>query len=119
MIHNFSFDEDVDFARRITILNPDGTATDLSGYSARLMVRRLIGDSGTLVSVTSATNNLVLHSSGILDIYLDELLIAELGLENVYDLEVIDSDGKVSRPLQGKMYVHDEGYNTYGSIDSY
>lgn len=117
MIHNFGFDDDVDFTRTIMVYDASGDPVDLTGHSARMMIRRRIGDASPIVSVTSATNNLNLRSSGEIDIYLDEDMVGLLGTENVYDLEVIDGNGKVSRPLQGNMYVFDEDYNTYGSID--
>lgn len=116
MIHNFGFDEDVDFTRRV-VVEDLGVPVDLTGYSLRMMIRRRLEDEDPLVSVDSSPN-LIGHTNGEIDIYLDETMVGELGYENVYDLEIVDLDGKVHRPLQGKMYVLDEDYNTYGSINS-
>ena len=118
MIFNFAYDDDVDFTRRVQVFTPTGDLVNLTGFSARMMIRRRIGDETPLISLASGTNNLILHANGEIDIYIDEAMVAQLGRENVYDLEVVDLSGKVSRPLQGKMYVLDEDYNTYGSINS-
>lgn len=116
MIYNFSLDEDIDFVRRFTIIDSAGDPVDLTGHTASMQIRRRITDANPLVSVTSATSNLSLEADGTLTIYLDETQVGLLGAENVYDVEIVAPGGKKDRPLQGKMFVLDEGYTTYGSI---
>ena len=93
---------------QITWKDPDGAAIDLTGYTARMMLRTKYADAAPLVSLTSEEGGgiEITAVSGILDITIDDTstsALASTGKETkgVYDLEVESSEGVVYRLIGG------------------
>ena len=102
--YDFQARQGATFDRSFT-WKPGGTAADLTGFTARMQVRRTVRSTEPVVSLT--------HSSGI-TLGADgtvSLLIAasEMGAiparRYVYDIELIDAGGKVHPVLDGAFVV--------------
>ena len=114
-IYNLTCEQGATFSRLIEIEQPD-LANDpsgetyieynLTGYTARMQVRRTVENANYLVSLTSANGGLVVIP-GIyenqIQILMSASVTASITQSGVYDLEIVDSSGYVSRVLQGSF----------------
>lgn len=98
----------------VTWEDPDGVPIDLTGYSARMMLRVKYSDAAPLVSLTSETNGGIEidGARGLLNITMTDeqtgALCASKEVEGVYDLEVENADGVVTRLLAGRWLAKPE-----------
>lgn len=91
---------------------------DLTGYDARLQIRRTFGDTTVLVNCTLSNAKLVLTSAagGILTLALAPADTSSIrfnalndeSLECVYDLEIQSALGKVYKPARGTFTLNRE-----------
>jgi hypothetical protein len=109
-IYNITCEQGATFNRRFTITQPDGTPFYLNDYSARMQVRRDIDSSTILLSITSATENIVLSNAlGIIDVYLTPTQTASLTRSGVYDLELVHTpSNNVYRVVKGAFKLDKE-----------
>lgn len=87
----------------------NGTAVNLTGYSARMQVRESY-DSGTaVVSITAGTGITLGGTAGSIILELGPTTTAGVPSgQYVYDLELITSGGYVTRLLEGNFTVDPE-----------
>ena len=81
---------------------------DLSGYTARMQVRRLIEDTNFMIEITTENGGIVIESlgsadKGRIDLLMTATQTAALDSDGVYDLEIIDTGatGTVSKVIKG------------------
>lgn len=102
VVSNLIVDQGTDFAVSIVYKNDDGTLKDLTGYQVRSQMRR---------SYYSTSNTA--FTAGFVDAELGEI---ELSLSAnttnslkpgryVYDVEVVDTNSKVTRIVEGLVTV--------------
>lgn len=89
------------------------TPVDLSGCTARMQIRRRIGDAEPVLSLLSTTaapaSRLTLDASGIIDIEIsDEDTAAIDWASALWDIEVVHPDGSVTRVASGKASLSRE-----------
>lgn len=82
---------------------------DLDGHTARMQVRRTI-DSGTpLVELTTENGRIILNEEpGRIRLHMADEVTATITTSGVYDLEIVDGIGNVSRVVQGKFTLSQE-----------
>jgi hypothetical protein len=104
--YNIVIDQGSDFALQFT-LKKDGTAVDLSGYSARAKLRNRV-HTGTVAATFVCT--IVSASDGIIKMALTNETTASLTPRRYfYDLEIYtNNDAAVTRLLQGEALVSPE-----------
>lgn len=95
------------FRRRLTLKNDDGTLIDLSGYSARMQVRKTGESASPLISLTTENGRISIDgSAGTVTLLLTaietETLLADA---YIYDLELVSPVGDVQRLLEGRFVV--------------
>lgn len=85
---------------------------DLSGYTARMQVRRLIEDTDFMIEITTENDGIVVESlgsadKGRIDLHMTASQTAGLDSDGVYDLEIIDTGGTgtVSKVIKGTFTV--------------
>ena len=85
---------------------------DLSGYTARMQVRRLIEDTNFMIEITTENGGIVVESlgsvdKGRIDLLMTDTQTAGLDSDGVYDLEIIDTGGAgtVSKVIKGTFTV--------------
>lgn len=119
--YNFTCEQGSTFSRLIEIEQPDLVADptgqifedfDLNGYTARMQVRRTIDSPTAMVTLTTENGGIAINqapgSSNNLNIYMDNTVTATLLSSGVYDIEIINDGGEVSRILQGVFTVSPE-----------
>lgn len=86
----------------------DDTPLDLTGYTARMQVRKSVGSSEVLLELTTANGRLVIEGSTVRIVLSAEVTAAITWRQGVYDLELVPPDGKVERLVQGSVVVSPE-----------
>lgn len=101
-IYNFTCDQGATFNRVITLFEPDGeTPYDLTGYTARMQVRRETEEGDVLISLTTANGRIALGgAAGTITLNISATDTAALTDDGVYDLEIV-SGANVHRVLKG------------------
>lgn len=108
-IYNITCEQGSTFSRTFTIQNPDGTVYDLSGYSARLQIRRDF-DSSTIMYTASTTNGRITMSVMFGEIVVDipAADTASITRDGVYDLEIFNAEGIVYKVVKGRFTLDKE-----------
>ena len=104
--YNFTLEQGSTFSRQITV-QENGTALNLTGYTARMQMRST-HDSST-IALTYTTTIASPASNGIVNLSATAAQSAaiEEGIY-VYDLEIESSGGVVTRLMEGKVTVTPE-----------
>lgn len=122
-VYNMTCEQGSTFIRNLEIERPDPSDPtgqtfipfDLSGYEARMQVRRTMESSATMIDLTSEVdedgNGITMQPLGevhAMKIYMTDELTATISTSGVYDIEIINSIGEVSRVLQGQFTLNPE-----------
>lgn len=117
-IYNITCQQGSTFGRTLTFKYPDPASPpsdptylpwNLTGYTARMQVRRTIDSSTTLISLTTENGRISLGgASGVIELNISAADTATITSSGVYDLEIIASNGVVSRILQGDFTLSPE-----------
>jgi hypothetical protein len=119
-IYNITCEQGSTFNRLIEIEEPDLEADptgetfapfNLENYTARMQVRRTIDSSSVLVYLTTENGGLEVNpgaQTNQIRIYMDDSVTASINSSGVYDLEIEDAAGTVSRVLQGSFTLSPE-----------
>lgn len=110
-IYNLYCEQGTTFSRLIEIEYPDPINPaifypfDLTGFSASLQVRRTVESSTALISLNSTNGNgIEIQPNDVenaLRIYMTADQTSSITSDGVYDLEIEDPNGSVSRVLRG------------------
>lgn len=86
---------------------------DLRGHTARMQVRRTLESPTVLANLTTENGGLIINPDSVepfpgteynnLQIYMTSAATAALTSSGVYDIEIINEDGYVSRLLKGEF----------------
>jgi len=108
--YGFTADQGATFERVLTWTNPDGTAIDLAGYTARMKIRRRTTAQEVVETLTTESGNITLGGSdGTITITMSDSETALLPAEKLqYDLELVSSLGEVTRLIMGYFVVRSE-----------
>lgn len=118
--HNFFLEQGSTFSRSIYIEQPDlindpTGATfipfSLSDYTARMQVRRTIDASSFLLELTTENGCITVAQSpdgNDINIDISASVSSSVSISGIYDLEIENTSGVVSRILQGNFTVSQE-----------
>jgi len=108
--YNMVCDQGSTFARTIEIKDADGVVFPLTGYTARMQVRRDVDSSTTLIELTSANGRITINGAlGAITMTLTPDLTASLTRSGVYDLEIIKtSTSEVYKVIRGEFRLEKE-----------
>ena len=121
-VYNINVEQGASWTLDLTWKDDAGTPIDLTGYSARMMVRSAYSGIAVL-TLTSADGDIVLGGAlGTIQITAtaDQTTAIEIDYKSlvvadskpaqamVYDIEMIDTDGIVTRILQGVANIFPE-----------
>lgn len=118
--YNMTCEQGTTFRRTIFIEQPDLETDptgntfvpfDLSGYGARMQVRRTIDSTNFLLELTTENGALTINPTGVLnEIFIDvsASVTASVSTSGVYDIEIVDGSGVVSRVLEGEFNLSPE-----------
>lgn len=75
---------------------------DLTGFTARMQVRRTIESTTALIELTTENSGIIIVGiEGKITVFMSASQTSELSSSGVYDIEIIDAGGSVSRLIEG------------------
>ena len=106
---NFKTPQGSTFTRTL-VYKVDGTAVDLTGYTARMQVRKSVTDSTVLLSLTTDNSTIVITgATGTVTLTVPATTMAAVAAGSwVYDLEIVSGGSVVTRLIEGKFVVTPE-----------
>lgn len=109
-VYNITCDQGATFERVFTLLQGDGeTPYNLTGYTARMQIRRNIDEETSLVDLTTANGRIALGgAAGTITVTMNPATTAALTDDGVYDLEIVSGGGAVYRVLKGAFRLERE-----------
>lgn len=107
--YHFSMEQGSTFSRTITYKDSSGSAIDLSGYTARMQLRRNIDDASAIIELTTSNGRIALGGvAGTVTLTIAASDTAALSpVEGVYDLELVTGD-TVEKLLAGTFTIQRE-----------
>jgi hypothetical protein len=108
--HHITIDQGATFRLQLTY-KIDGTAVDLSNYTARMQIRQEYDSESPSVSLTTAAGGGITlgGAAGTIDIEITNTQTAALPAgQLVYDLELVAPNGDVTRLIGGNANVRPE-----------
>ncbi len=108
--YNIICDQGSTFQRVIEIKDTDGTVYPLTGYTARMQIRREIDSTTILLELTTANGRIVIYSGlGAIELKLSASETTALTRGGYYDLEIVKtSTGEVQKVLRGEFRLEKE-----------
>lgn len=121
--HDFTAEQGADFVETVTWREPNGDLVNLSGYSARMMVRETYTSAEPLLSLDDGSGGGITlgGAAGTIALHVDAETMADIevpapqqqrqGIPTrtlVYDLELVEPGGRVWRLIEGKFFVKAE-----------
>lgn len=99
---DFVIEQGATFQQVISVAQ-NNVAFDLTGYVARMQIRKTVSASTTIADLTSGSGLTIDGAAGTITVTIAATDTAAMTIERaVYDLE-IEKDGVVKRLLQGKI----------------
>ena len=107
--YNITCEQGSTFSRVITVEYPDPNDAstmlpfNFTGYTGRMQIRRTIESPDVMIELTTANNGIQYTNaaSGELTVRMTAVQTAALVTSGVYDLEIINGAGEVSKLLKG------------------
>lgn len=96
------------FTLELSVVDDDSEPIDLSGYTARMMIKRDARESSALLELTTTNGRIAITAlTGLVLLYLTAAETAAITawMRAVYDLELINSGGNVIRLCEGAVLV--------------
>lgn len=110
-LHNLTIEQGATFRRVISLRDYNTNAIkNLTGFTARMQIRAFVADTATLVSLTTENGGITIDAAeGQITLIITAAVTASMTWRKaVYDLEIIDGSGTVTRLLQGSIIVSPE-----------
>jgi hypothetical protein len=107
--YDFTIEQGATLIKPIVWKDSDGDPVDLTGYSARMQMRRNYSTPVLLQLTTGAGNLVITPSTGTVTMVFDAALTESITwLRAKYDLELESSVGVVTRILEGDVTISRE-----------
>lgn len=88
-LYNFTIEQGATFSRTIVVKNPNDTPYNLTGYTARMQIRRDITATEIMMTLTTENGKLALGgNNGQISVLLSASDTAQITRNGVYDLEL-------------------------------
>jgi len=91
-----------DFVMVVTVQNDDGSAVDLTGYTAVSQIKTRIGDATPLATFTCVTGG----TAGTVTMTLPNAESASLTSGVVYDMQITSSGGVITTLIAGSLTIN-------------
>ncbi|NBW68497.1 MAG: hypothetical protein EBR47_07405 [Betaproteobacteria bacterium] len=107
--YDIAAEQGTNYAATLTYANSSGTAINITGYSARMQVRRSAGSSSAVLTLTNASGITLGGAAGTVAIAIPAAALAVVAAGNyVYDLELVSGAGVVTKLISGDFIVTGE-----------
>jgi hypothetical protein len=111
-IYNFTCEQGTTFQRDIEVTNFDDSVRDLSGFTARMQVRKDMDAAAALIELTTENGRMQIDGElGTVSLTISAADTAAMTYGGIYDLEIVNSVGSVERLIQGNFNL-DENVTT-------
>jgi len=109
-IYDIRIDQGATFQKLILWKDADGNPVDLTGFTARMQIRRRVHSDEVLAEATTENGYIVFgDDQGTIEISIPASVTEGFDFKRgVYDLELESSGGIVTRLIQGCVYVSRE-----------
>lgn len=107
--HNITIQKGADFGLTLTWKDENGSAVDLTGFTARMQIRKNADSQTTLASITNGNGITLGTTNGQIDLAISNTVTSAMddGVA-VYDLELVSSGNVVTRLLKGEVTITNE-----------
>jgi len=109
--YNIEIEQGASFSRTITYQDSAGSAVDITGYTIRMQARETVNSSTAYIDINTTDGGVVITdaAAGEFKLTLTAAQTSAITVERgVYDLEVVDVSGNVTRLLQGSVVLDRE-----------
>ena len=107
--YDFIVEKGTDWNQTLTLRDSEHQLMNLTGYDARMQIRSSQSASSTILELTVGSGLTLGGSTGTITINVGDSVTSAIDEDSgVYDLELIDTDGKVIRLLEGEVEFKDE-----------
>lgn len=109
--NNAEIEQGATYTFTLTWKDSTNTPVDLTGYTARMQLRRTVPSTDTLLSLTDSDGIAFAadRTTGVLTVTMTAAQTAALtGTSAVYDLELISASGVVYRLIEGDVEISPE-----------
>lgn len=108
--YSFTIEQGTTTVRPLVWKSSDGTPVDLSGYTARMQVRRSVSAADVLLEASTSNDRIQLDPlAGRVTLVLQADVTAAINwTRGRYDIELVSPDGDVTRLVQGEITVSKE-----------
>jgi len=107
--YNTTIDQGADWYLTITYENPNGTAINITNYTAALQIRSLPSDPTTVLSLSTGSGITITGATGTVAVHATAAQTRAIDEGNYYyDLEITAPTGVVTRLVQGQVVVSAE-----------
>ena len=104
---NLTVEQGTTFTKRLTWRDKNKRPVPLTGYTARMQVRPSVTSAEVILELSTANGRITLGAGGIIQLDLTPAETSALKA-GVYDLELTDISGRVTRLIEGKVTVSPE-----------
>lgn len=87
----------------------NGTPIDLTGFQARMQMRKTLASTEIIHQMTTANGGIILGDSGYFQLYISDANTENFNFTTaVYDLEFVNLEGDVIRLIEGSVSLSPE-----------
>lgn len=106
-VKNITIEQGATYTYNLIYKDSNSVPVDLSGYTARMQVRKTKANTETLLDLTTENGCIVLGGSlGTIAITASATLTAAIDAKaGVYDLELVSPSGAVKRLIEGEVTI--------------
>jgi hypothetical protein len=108
--YDFEIDQGATFDKSFVWKNSSGVPINLTGYSARMQIRRAVSEDEVLIELTTNNSRInIISLQGVVRLKISPVDTAAMSWSRgVYDLELVAPDGYVTRLLKGTVTISKE-----------
>jgi hypothetical protein len=107
--YDISAQQGSDYSVTLTYKDSNGAAVNLTGYTARMQVRRVASSPYVYLSLTSSSGMTLGGAAGTVAISIPAVALASIPAgAYVYDVELVSAGGAVVKPIVGSFTVSAE-----------
>ena len=108
--YDFQFDQGTDYNIPIRLSDAEGEALNLSGFKARMQIRRFSWSPELIDDLSSENGRIDIdQENGLMTLHFSNEKTSSFPIADlVYDLELTSSEGRVSRIMQGAVEISAE-----------
>lgn len=107
--YDFEIEQGATLSKILNWKDKTGWPVDLSGYTAKMQVRKSVTSEEVLLTLSTANNTIKLSHKGQIEIYMSASATSSIAwTKGKYDLEITSPDGVVKRLIYGVITVSPE-----------